>query len=165
MPTPLTPSGYQYGEWQLYYAEKIKDKIVKSTRDYISKFTEYDITLGRFAVSTTSPHVYVVHARHDIEEANVAGGKLHGKFVYDVIVENTYPGDLDRAEKEAILMVGDIVSELHLDPHLVDESGNHTCRGLDMTFLEPVYPFDTDSKDLYVQVGVEVTVYKSMYLS
>ncbi len=165
MPTPIVPSESQYGEWQVYYAEKLKDKIVKSSRTYIANIDENGVTLGRFSIALSSPHVYIIHARHNIEEGNVSGGKLQGQFVYDIIVETTYPGDLDRAEKEAVLMTGDIISELFLDPHLLDESGNHTCRGLDMTFLEPVYPFDVNTKDLYVQVGVEVTIYKSMYLS
>jgi len=165
MPIPPTPYRNSYGEWQLYFTERIKQKIVDSNRDYLGQFEDGDVTLGRFMVGLNSPHIYIVHARHNTEGANVSGGKPHGQFQYDVIVETAYPGDLDRAERDSLLIIGDIISELHLDPHLLDESGNWTCRGIMLEFLEPVYPLDATTKDLLVQAGLRVTILKSLMLT
>src|SRR2546428_12353960 len=112
MPIPPTPFRAHYGEWTLYFSERIRQKIIDSNRDYLERLEAADVTLGRFSIALNVPHIYIVHARHNIEEGNVSGGKLQGQFQYDVIVETTYPGDLDRAEKEAVLMVGDIVAEV-----------------------------------------------------
>jgi len=163
MPTPILPSVNNYGLWQIYFAEKIKDKLAKSTRDFLGPVTEFNISIGRFNLATRWPHVYIIHARHNIEEANVSGGKLHAQWTYDVIVENSHPSDLDRAEKEAILVLGDVIAELHTDPHLLVGAA-WTARGMSLEFLEPVYPLDPATGDLYVQVGLRVVILKSMQL-
>jgi len=160
----IIPNRNHYGEWQVYFAERLKDVIADSTRDYLEKFDRNDIILGRFKVALRWPAFYIIHARHNVEEANVGGSKLHGQFVYDIVVENS-GSDLDEKERDCLNITGDIIAELRANPHLKDINGNWTCRGLDLEMLEPVYPLDTTTNDLYVQVGLKVTVYKSMELS
>lgn len=158
------PNRNHYGEWQIYFAERMAELIAASQRDYIANFDISDIIIGRFRLALRWPAIYIIHSRHEIEEANVSGGKLHGKFVYDIVVEDS--GDeLDESEKNAILVIGDIIALLHTDPHLIDTSGQWTCRGMDLEMLEPVYPLDPNTNDLYVQIGLRVTIYKSLELS
>lgn len=156
---PLTE---HYGEWLNYLANVIARSFEVSTRTHLRELGEGHVYVGKWKRSVVWPWVFISYAEHPVRGTNLSGGLIDANFTYDITVENKGPR-MDHAEQEAVNIIGDIIGVLVKDQNLeVNFEGTREARGIELTMLDPEYPFDPRTGDEYVWAKLRLVVWKKL---
>lgn len=166
MPQTVTaPATHHYGEWHNFFGGLTREAIFRSERMYLDKLDKFSVTYGFWRQPDRWPWVYIRRVQVPIEEANLAGDRLHAQFAFDIIVENTDVTDMNAAEEEAVNLLGDIIALLVVDMKRdMTLDGTRYARRIDITLLDPFYVEDPQTSDLFSWAALRLVIYKKLTL-
>ncbi len=161
----LRPTTDHYGEWMLYAMDVLRRAIAESDRKYLSPIPDSRVHIGRWKKPLDWPWIFLRYARHPVRTGNVSGGMVDAEWTFDVIVEHRRD-DLDEAEQEAILILGDIMEVIVVDLEMaLLYEGVREVRDIHMEFLEPALVIGPTEQDRSIWIGLRLLVSKKLSLT